>query len=227
QETFRLVGMDHFNAMFEDSRTKSWWRQVNGECVAGPLKGQQLEEVRSEQLTLGEFAERYPKGLVMQPDPTFTEEYEGLAGFDDGTIESSLEYRDTASWQMKSWVVGVLHNGQARAYDWNDFQESHFIIDTLGGDSLLLTHESNGGFQVWDLGSWYVPDEQEMSVSVPRRPDDFSGPPVRWVDSTIAMLARKLPAYQEFWHSWRTFHPNTTRWPYPALSGGEGHKGSE
>lgn len=30
-ETFRLVGMDHFNAMFEDSRTKSWWRQATGD----------------------------------------------------------------------------------------------------------------------------------------------------------------------------------------------------
>jgi hypothetical protein len=26
-EKFRLVGMDHFNAMFEDNSTKSWWRQ--------------------------------------------------------------------------------------------------------------------------------------------------------------------------------------------------------
>ena len=24
-ESFRLVGMDHFNAMFEDSTTGSWW----------------------------------------------------------------------------------------------------------------------------------------------------------------------------------------------------------
>ena len=24
-ETFRLVGMDHYNAMFEDAETKSWW----------------------------------------------------------------------------------------------------------------------------------------------------------------------------------------------------------
>jgi hypothetical protein len=38
REHFRLVGMDHFNAMFEDSATGSWWRQVNGECIAGPLK---------------------------------------------------------------------------------------------------------------------------------------------------------------------------------------------
>jgi hypothetical protein len=33
-ETFRLVGMDHFNAMFEDATTKSWWRQSTGECIA-------------------------------------------------------------------------------------------------------------------------------------------------------------------------------------------------
>jgi hypothetical protein len=27
-EEFRLVGMDHFNAMFEDLSTKSWWQQA-------------------------------------------------------------------------------------------------------------------------------------------------------------------------------------------------------
>ena len=29
-ENFRLVGMDHFNAMFEDETTKSWWQQATG-----------------------------------------------------------------------------------------------------------------------------------------------------------------------------------------------------
>ena len=38
-ENFRLVGMDHFNAMFEDATTKSWWRQQSGTAIAGPLKG--------------------------------------------------------------------------------------------------------------------------------------------------------------------------------------------
>lgn len=28
-ERFRLVGMDHGNAMFEDEHTGSWWRQAN------------------------------------------------------------------------------------------------------------------------------------------------------------------------------------------------------
>lgn len=51
-EKFRLVGMDHFNAMFEDTTTKSWWRQVNGEAITGKLKGQQLPEVLSTQTSL-------------------------------------------------------------------------------------------------------------------------------------------------------------------------------
>lgn len=182
-ETFRLVGMDHFNAMFEDSRTGSWWRQVSGECIEGPLKGEVLPEVRSEQLTMRGFVQEYPAGLILQPDSNYTEQYAGLEGFDDGTIESSLEYRDTASWQPKSWVVGVVHNGQARAYDWNDIQRAGQIIDTLGGDSILVLRSGANGFMT-----------------------------MRHTDLPSAIRPRPLEAYQEFWHSWRTFHPNTTRY---------------
>ena len=37
-ETFRLVGMDHFNAMFEDETTKSWWQQATGVCDCRTIK---------------------------------------------------------------------------------------------------------------------------------------------------------------------------------------------
>ena len=123
-ETFRLVGMDHNNAMFEDSRTKSWWRQATGECIAGPLKGHVLAEVPSQQMTLAEWSRAHPNTLVLRPDPAFLDQYAGLKDYDEGTIASSLEGRDTASWQPKSWVVGVVHNGVARAYDWNGLMDT-------------------------------------------------------------------------------------------------------
>ncbi|MEP6494580.1 MAG: DUF3179 domain-containing (seleno)protein, partial [bacterium] len=47
-ESFRLVGMDHFNAMFEDKTTGSWWRQATGQAVAGPMKGKALVELPSQ-----------------------------------------------------------------------------------------------------------------------------------------------------------------------------------
>ena len=46
-ENFRLVGMDHFNAMFEDATTKSWWQQSTGEAITGSLKGSSLPEIES------------------------------------------------------------------------------------------------------------------------------------------------------------------------------------
>jgi Protein of unknown function (DUF3179) len=106
-EEFRLVGMDHFNAMFEDKSTKSWWRQVTGEAIAGPLKGKMLDEIPSYQMGLHSWIEKHPSTLILAPDTNFRRQYAGLKGFDNGTIEGSLEKRDSASWQLKSWVVGV------------------------------------------------------------------------------------------------------------------------
>ena len=65
-EDFRLVGMDHYNAMFEDYSTKSWWRQANGEAIAGPLKGEKLRELPSRQMTLASWLALYPNSLVLQ-----------------------------------------------------------------------------------------------------------------------------------------------------------------
>jgi len=73
QESFRLVGMDHFNAMFEDATTKSWWRQSTGECIAGPLKGYKLQEIESDQLILSSWARIHPNTKILQPDVLFKE----------------------------------------------------------------------------------------------------------------------------------------------------------
>lgn len=97
-ENFRLVGMDHFNAMFEDSRTGSWWRQATGEAIAGPLRGKKLKEIPAQQMTLAAWLEQYPASAVMQPDTIYKKGYEELAKFDNGTIKSRLERRDSASW---------------------------------------------------------------------------------------------------------------------------------
>jgi hypothetical protein len=68
--------MDHFNAMFEDETTKSWWRQSTGECIAGPLKGIKLSEIKSEQVTLNVWLRRFPNSLILQGDEKFKSSFE-------------------------------------------------------------------------------------------------------------------------------------------------------
>jgi len=101
-EVFRLVGMDHFNAMFEDSKTGTWWRQVNGEAIIGPLKGKQLAEIPAEQMTLASWISKNPNTKILQPDSLFKEEYGNLVNYDEGKNKDGLQRRDSVSWRDKS-----------------------------------------------------------------------------------------------------------------------------
>lgn len=218
KETFRLVGMDHFNALFEDATTHSWWRQVNGVAVAGPLKGQQLQEIPSSQTTLAAWVEQYPQALVFQPDTFFSKQYEKLALFDKGTIAGGLEKRDSASWNRKSWVIGVEHNKQARAYDWNDLQKQGMIQDSLSGLPLLLTLEKDSvSFHAWSRQV----DSLVLQFTKAGTADTLIDTKTasRWTTRGLCVEGvlkgtqlSKVQSYQEFWHSWSTFHPATSRY---------------
>ena len=148
-ESFRLVGMDHFNAMFEGARTGSWWRQANGEAIAGPLAGDTLPEIPSRQVMLAQ------------------------------------------------WLA--LH--------WNRLVKETAINDVLGGKPIVLALAA-------DKRSYFAfvrPDSARMTV----RHDSLVAGPDAWAFTGRGATAPPLEpinASQEFWHSWRTFQPETGRY---------------
>jgi hypothetical protein len=217
-ETFRLVGMDHFNAMFEDATTKSWWRQENGEAITGPLKGTQLKEVPSAQMALQDWLQLHPDSFILQPDSNFKAQYDSLKGYDEGTIYGGLEHTDTASWKRKSWIVGVTVDNVSKAYDWNELVNKKIIEDSIKSNFLLLTIAEN-------KKTFYVFNRKLNNMTL-----DFS------IDSNNVLTDAKthsqwnangkcfdgamkgsqllmIQAYQEFWHSWKEFHPATEMYP--------------
>jgi hypothetical protein len=217
-EKFRLVGMDHFNAMFEDQSTKSWWRQVNGEAIAGPLKGESLKELPSTQMRLGAWIREYPNTLILQPDVKFKVRYKDLQGFDSGTIKGSLEHRDSSSWALKSWVIGINLNGHAKAYDWNDLVTSKIINDSVANKQVLLVLEDDGAsFHVWNrlVNDRVLTFEMDTSSKLFRDVQTHST--WSWSGTSIEGPLKDsklipIQSSQEFWHSWKTFHPTTSRY---------------
>ncbi len=208
-ETFRLVGMDQFNAMFEDTRTQSWWRQVNGEAVAGPLKGSLLEEVPSQQMSLLAWIDRYPNTLIMQPDSRYDSAYADLNEYDEGTIESRLEQRDTLSWQKKSWVVGIQLGTASKAYDWNDLLDLRVINDRVGDLPVLLTVEPDEvSFHAWQRDT--LSFEWVESTLRDRNTKSVWNWRGQCVEGPLrGKQLRYVQAYQEFWHSWQVFRVGT------------------
>lgn len=217
-EKFRLVGMDHFNAMFEDATTKSWWRQVTGIAIAGPLKGSALKELPSEQMRLGAWISKYPNTLIMQPDAVFVKQYKGLEGFDEGTINSGLEKRDSGSWKFKSWVVGVVKDGHAKAYDWNELVKQRVINDTFQNMTLVLVLENdNRSFHVYNrqlndklLNLTLDAATQTLKDAATNSVWNMNGECIE--GELKGSKLSVIQSYQEFWHSWQGFHPGTAKY---------------
>jgi hypothetical protein len=214
QESFRLVGMDHFNAVFEDATTKSWWQQATGIAITGPLKGYALKEFPSMQMTLDAWLRQYPKSLVMKPDTIFMDNYFRLEDYDRGTMQSSLVRRDSASWQRNSWIVGVMNNFSSKAYDWNELVQKKIIQDSMERLPILLTIENDtASFHVYDRRV----DDSVLSFQIAGNNDllvdekTHSSWNMDGVCINGLLKGKKLlpvQSYNEFWHSWQTFHKN-------------------
>ena len=208
-ETFRLVGMDHFNAMFEDVTTKSWWRQVNGEAVTGKLKGEVLPEVESFQLTVAKLFQLYPDAQVMQPDLTALADlkYDTLGKYEYGRSKGDLTRTDSLSWQDKSWVVGVEVEGVSKAYDWNQLKAERVLNDKIKNTAIVIAlaadNQSYAVFKRSDTAQFSVRND---TLVAGLQAFDFSGRALQDGESL-----QRINAYQEFWHSWRTFHPHTEK----------------
>lgn len=209
-ETFRLVGMDHFNAMFEDHTTRSWWRQANGQAIIGLRKGVAMPELPSVQVSLRQWLQLHPQSLVMQGDPAFISEYAKDYAFERGTKRGGLTGTDTVAWRDKAWVVGVAMNGAATAYDWKSLRRERVINDIVGGVPVVIALGP-------DSVSFFAFQRPDSTMRYAMRGDSLVGDGVAYAlngRGTTGTLPA-INASQEFWHSWRTFQPNTTRHQTP------------
>src|SRR5262249_38282813 len=128
----------------------------------------------------------------------------------------SLEKRDTGSWQFKSWVVGVALGDSARAYDWNELVRKGMVQDSMKGVPIVIMLEKDSAtFHVWERRV----DGMKLGFDKPAGKDVFSDVQTNSVwgmdgkcfsGPLKGARLQDVQASQEFWHSWKTFHPYTT-----------------
>jgi hypothetical protein len=214
-ERFRLVGMDHYNAMFEDATTKSWWAQATGECIAGPLKGYKLKEFSSEQVRLDAWLDKYPTSVILQPDEKFKDQFTQMQSYDKGLSRGRLTKRDSASWQFKSWVVGIVYKDNAKTYDWNRLVDVRLISDSIDSLPLVLVLEK-------DTASFHAfsrrYNDEMLNLNLHSDTLFDANTDTKWNMRGECISGKykggklsRIPAYQEFLHSWEYFHPNAIR----------------
>lgn len=203
-EKFRLVGMDHFNAMIEDATTKSWWRQSTGEAITGEMKGKQLKELQSSQTSLAQWLKLYPNSKIMQADASSIKKYDSTFKYESGKSKSKLTGTDSLSWKRKSWVIGVKLNKQYMVFDWNELVKKRVLTGSLGNTQLFVVlAKDNKSFFAFENFTNTKPINQNDTIIIDARKFKLNG---YGIDTAFNL--KPIKAYQEFLHSWKAFQPN-------------------
>ncbi len=121
-----------------------------------------------------------------------------------------LTRTDSLSWKDKSWVVGILKDPESKAYDWNFLKKQRIINDIVGTTPVIIVLSADGE----SFAAFERPDGADIftlrndTLSGSGNIYNFSGNNLSPGQGDL----KRVNAYQEFWHSWRTFHPATQQY---------------
>jgi len=215
---FHLAGINNQNFIMKDEETGSWWQQVTGEAIFGPLKGKHLKSVFMDELTFGTWKSEQPQGRVLRPDeriaakgeyaPPDWEERMLKMPVATQMVEQTLDKR--------MLVVGITINGAAKAYPFTALQKQNPIIDSLGGMPLIIILDEDGK-SVRAFDRTVEGREREFYLkpnSSPLRLVDDKG--TEWDFTGTALNGTmtgkqltKIPVLKDYWFDWKTYNPRT------------------
>lgn len=216
--TFHLAGINNQNFIMRDQETGSFWQQVTGKCISGPLKDATLQLEPSDELTFGLWKQESPEGQILAPDAALKEKYEhpdweqqaGKLPIVVKVNENTLPAREL--------VAGVEVGGASKAYPVSRISQDGPIEDSVGGIPVLLARG---------------PDGKSLRAFVRRIPgkaedvDFYKRTGTDWVlmDSATSSLwnfrgcavegpakgACLQPVYplKSYWFDWQAHHPQT------------------
>jgi Protein of unknown function (DUF3179) len=216
---FHLAGINNQNFIMRDEETGSWWQQISGECILGPLKGKRLKSFDHDELTFATWKTEGPPGRVLRPDPKIEAKGEYVPSDWEKDVArmrvATTLANPNETMPARTLVVGVEANGASKAYPFDALSKQNPITDTLGGEPLLvLLAEDGKSVRAFDRrvdgralelflkpGTHTLIDKETGSIW------DFTGTSVSG-ELSGKRLARVQPV-KDYWFDWKTYHPDT------------------
>jgi hypothetical protein len=218
--TFHLAGINNQNFLMRDEETGTYWQQISGAAISGPLKGRQLTLVLSDELTLATWKSEQPQGTVLDDVPEFISGY-AKRDWDvrmkrAPTVLDFPEHALTA----RDLMLGIQAYGASRAFLYDRVVKEKLVKDHVGAEPVLLV-----------VG----PDDQSVRAFRDRIPGmsgaaDFyripGRPGVLLIDETTGsewdfqgcatsgkakgLCLEPIPMLKDYWFDWRNYNPKTT-----------------
>ena len=216
---FRLAGINNGNALLRDEETQSIWQQSTGEAIFGPLKGQRLELIPSDELTFALWRREEPDGMILRPDERRSSEYDPKDW--ESHVEQTRVVVDTAKSGIPPHrlMLGISLGGVNKAYPVETILASGLIEDTVGRDRVLLVvgqdetsirvFKTQGGApnnaltfaRLGGARDRLMVDTQTSSAW------NFKGCAVKGPLTGQCLAA--VESHKDYWFDWMNHHPDT------------------
>jgi hypothetical protein len=216
--TFHLSGINNQNFIMRDEETGSWWQQVSGEAILGPLKGRRLSLVAHDELQFSVWKQEQPEGRVLLPDERLASKY-APADWEDRVARMPVVTPAAADDQLapRELIIGITAGGASKAYPFSKLRQDAPVVDTLGGVPILIVMD---GDKKSARAFERTVDGRTLSIKKPdsSRPEltdaetgsswSFSG---KAVSGPLAgRQLKKIVALSDYWFDWKIYHQDTT-----------------
>ena len=140
---FYLAGINNQNFLMRDKETGTWWQQITGKAIYGPMRGSTLELAPSDELTFGEWKSEVANGKVFAPVAKYTKEYDSKWEAEVAKLPVVISFPGTEL-KSRDVVVGLTVGGASRAYPWQTLVKQSPVVDRVNGTPLLVAVGADG-----------------------------------------------------------------------------------
>jgi hypothetical protein len=214
---FYLAGINNQNFLMRDKETGTWWQQVTGKAIYGPLKGAALELVPSDELTFGEWKSEVSDGQVLAAEKKDANEYD--SNWEPGVAKLPVVISFPGT-ELKSRdvVVGLEIGGSARAYPWATLLKQSPIVDRVQGTPFLIAVGPDGkSFRAFvsrvdgkDAEFFLQSGTKNWALLDTTTASQWNFQGCATSGPSAGKCLDRTPAAKDYWFVWRNYHPDTT-----------------
>jgi hypothetical protein len=216
---FHLFGINNQNFIMRDEETGSWWQQISGEAIQGPLKGRRLQHVAQDEISFALWKRDHANGRVLRPDSRIAAA--GLYAKADweahiAKMPVATNTHD-ARLPPRELIIGITVDGRSKAYRMSDIQQQNPIIDTIGKVPIVIAVAEDGRSvrayrRIVDgpsLDLFAKPSSSPITFvdGASGSEWDFAGQAIR--GPLTGRQLEKIDVLSDYWFDWRTYHPET------------------
>lgn len=206
-----------------DDQTGTFWQQISGRAISGPLAGYQLAPIYSDELTFALWRSEGSDGTILKPVGRYAKEYE-TKDWDVrmAKVKTVLDFPN-AGLSSRDLVLGVNAFGASRAYPVSRILSEKLIEDRLRAEPVIVVlGPDNKSVRVFKARL----HRDEIATEFYRNPGTpaltgalfmDAGTGSEWNFSGCAVSGKSkgscltpVPSIKDYWFDWRNYHPDTT-----------------